>query len=86
MHALSIHVPTDENRAPNDIIHFAISLFPSLPRSLSFLRLRGPLSEWGNHAVFNKNVYEARLEDTTAHTRRHSFAKDLVVPVRHWTR
>ncbi|HSG15525.1 MAG TPA: tyrosine-type recombinase/integrase [Anaerolineae bacterium] len=43
-----------------------------------FLGQRGPLSEWGIHAVVKKYAYQARLEDATAHTLRHSFAKNLV--------
>lgn len=43
-----------------------------------FLGQRGPLSEWGIHAVVKKYAYQARLEDVTAHTLRHSFGKNLV--------
>jgi integrase/recombinase XerC len=43
-----------------------------------FLGQRGPLSEWGIHAIVKKYAYQARLEDVTAHTLRHSFAKNLV--------
>jgi integrase/recombinase XerC len=43
-----------------------------------FLGQRGPLSEWGIHAIVKKYAYQARLEDVTAHTLRHSFAKKLV--------
>jgi len=43
-----------------------------------FLGQRGPLSEWGIHAIVKKSAYQARLEDVTAHTLRHSFAKNLV--------
>jgi len=39
---------------------------------------RGPLSEWGIHAIVKKYAYQATLEDVTAHTLRHSFAKNLV--------
>jgi len=39
---------------------------------------RGPLSEWGIHAIVKKYAYQARLEGVTAHTLRHSFAKNLV--------
>jgi site-specific recombinase XerD len=39
---------------------------------------RGPLSEWGIHAIVKKYAYQARLEDVTAHTLRHSFTKNLV--------
>jgi site-specific recombinase XerD len=47
-------------------------------REPSGLVQRGPLSEWGIHAVLMKYAYQARLEDVTAHTLRHSFAKNLV--------
>ena len=43
-----------------------------------FLGQRGPLSEWGIHAIVKKYAYQARLEDVTAHTLRHSFVKNLV--------
>ena len=43
-----------------------------------FLCQRGPLSEWGIHAIVKKYAYQARLEDVTAHTLRHSLAKNLV--------
>ena len=43
-----------------------------------FLGQRGPLSEWGIHAIVKKYAYQARLEDAPAHTLRHSFAKNLV--------
>ena len=43
-----------------------------------FLGQRGPLSEWGIHAIVKKYAYQARQEDVTAHTLRHSFAKNLV--------
>jgi integrase/recombinase XerC len=43
-----------------------------------FLGQRRPLSEWGIHAIVKKYAYQARLEDVTAHTLRHSFAKNLV--------
>jgi integrase/recombinase XerC len=43
-----------------------------------FIGQRGPLSEWGIHAIVKKYAYQARLEDVTAHTLRHSFAKNLV--------
>ena len=43
-----------------------------------FLGQRGPLLEWGIHAVVKKYAYQARQEDVTAHTLRHSFAKNLV--------
>jgi integrase/recombinase XerC len=43
-----------------------------------FLGQRGPLSEWGIHAVVKKYAYQARLEGVTAHNLRHTFAKNLV--------
>lgn len=43
-----------------------------------FLGQRGPLSEWEIHAIVKKYAYQARLEGVTAHTLRHSFAKNLV--------
>jgi len=43
-----------------------------------FIGQRGPLSEWGIHAIVKKYAYQARQEDITAHSLRHSFAKNLV--------
>lgn len=43
-----------------------------------FLGQRGPLSEWGIHAMVKKYAYQAQLEGATAHTLRHSFGKNLV--------
>jgi site-specific recombinase XerD len=43
-----------------------------------FLGQRGPLSEWGIHAIVKKYAYQARLENVTAHTLRHSIANNLV--------
>ena len=43
-----------------------------------FLGQRGPLSEWGIHAIVKKYAYQAQQENVTAHTLRHSFAKNLV--------
>jgi integrase/recombinase XerC len=43
-----------------------------------FIGQRGPLSEGGIHAIVKKYAYQARQEDVTAHTLRHSFAKNLV--------
>lgn len=43
-----------------------------------FLGQRGPMSEWGIHELVKKYAYQARLEDVTAHTLRHTFAKNLV--------
>jgi site-specific recombinase XerD len=51
---------------------------PDEGEDLLFLGQRGPLSEWGIHAIVKKYAYQARLEDVTAHTLRHSFAKNLV--------
>lgn len=39
---------------------------------------RGPLTEWGIREVVKKYTYHAQLENVTAHTLRHTFAKDLV--------
>jgi len=41
-----------------------------------FIGQRGPLSEWGIHAIVKKYAYQARLENATSHTLRHSFAKN----------
>jgi site-specific recombinase XerD len=43
-----------------------------------FLGQRGPLNQPGINYLVAKYVYQARLEDCTAHTLRHSFAKNLV--------
>ena len=43
-----------------------------------FIGQRGPLSEGGIHAIVKKYAYQARLEEVTAYTLRHSFAKILV--------
>jgi len=43
-----------------------------------FIGQRGSLSEWGIHAIVKKYAYQARQEDITAHSLRHSFAKNLV--------
>ena len=43
-----------------------------------FLGQRGPLLEWGIHAIVKKYAYQARLEDVAAHTLHHRFAKNLV--------
>jgi integrase/recombinase XerC len=43
-----------------------------------FLGQRGPLSEWGIHSIVKKYAYQARQEYVTAHTLRHSFARNLV--------
>ena len=43
-----------------------------------FLGQRGPLSEPGVNYLVTKYAYQARLEDCTSHTLRHTFAKNLV--------
>jgi site-specific recombinase XerD len=43
-----------------------------------FLGQRGPLTEWGIHGVVKKYAYRTRLDDVTAHSLRHSSAKNLV--------
>ena len=43
-----------------------------------FIGQCGPLSEWGIHGIVKKYTYQARQKDVTAHTLRHSFAKNLV--------
>jgi integrase/recombinase XerC len=43
-----------------------------------FLGQRGPLSEAGINYLVAKYAYQARLEDCTSHTLRHTFAKNLV--------
>jgi site-specific recombinase XerD len=43
-----------------------------------FLGQRGPLNEPGINYLVTKYVYQARLEKCTAHTLRHSFAKNLL--------
>jgi integrase/recombinase XerC len=55
-----------------------LEIRPGEDEEYLFLGLRGPLSEWGIHAIVKKYAYQARLEDVTAHTLRHSFAKNLV--------
>jgi site-specific recombinase XerD len=55
-----------------------ISLFHKPPQAVLIFCQRGPLSEWGNHAIVKKYAYQARFEDVTAHTLRHNFAKNLV--------
>ena len=39
---------------------------------------RGPLNERGIDYLVRKYAYQARLENCTAHTLRHTFAKNLV--------
>jgi integrase len=72
--ASTIHVPTDVNRAPNKITPLPIPLVQLLRRAPFILGQRGTLSELGIHAIVKKIAYQARLEDVTAHTLRHSFA------------
>ncbi len=55
-----------------------ISLFHKPPQAILIFCQRGPLSEWGIHAIVKKYAFQARLEDVTSHTLRHSFAKNLV--------
>jgi len=43
-----------------------------------FLGQRGPLSKAGINYLVTKYAYQARLEDCTSHTLRHTFAKNLV--------
>jgi integrase/recombinase XerC len=43
-----------------------------------FLGQRGPLGEPGINYLVNKYAYQARLEDCTSHTLRHTFGKNLV--------
>jgi site-specific recombinase XerD len=43
-----------------------------------FMGQRGPLSEAGINYLVNKYAYQARIEDCTSHTLRHTFAKSLV--------
>jgi site-specific recombinase XerD len=42
------------------------------------LASKGLPLERGIHAIVKKYAYQARLEEVTAHTLRHSFAKNLV--------
>lgn len=55
-----------------------LKIRPNVDEDDLFLGQRGPLSEWGIHAIVKKYAYQARQEDVTAHTLRHSFAKNLV--------
>jgi len=43
-----------------------------------FLGQRGPINQSGIYYLVTKYAYQARLEDVTPHTLRHSFAKNLV--------
>jgi integrase/recombinase XerC len=47
-------------------------------RERVFFGQRGPLTERGLDQLVAKYAYQARLENCTAHTLRHSFAKNLV--------
>ena len=76
--ASTVHVPTDVNRAPNNIASIPASVFQSLHVTPSILRQSGSLTEWRIRAIVKKYAFQARLEDATAHTLRHSFAKNLV--------
>lgn len=51
---------------------------PDHPSNRLFLGQRGPLTERGIDQLVAKYAYQARLERCTAHTLRHSFAKNLV--------
>ncbi len=48
------------------------------PEGPLFMGQRGPLSERGIDYLVRKYAYQARLENCTAHTLRHTFAKNLV--------
>jgi site-specific recombinase XerD len=87
--ACTVRVPTDVNRAPSNsttlLIHLIITLYktrlillPDEDEEDLFLGQRGPLLEWGIHAIVKNCAYQARLEGVTAHTLHHSFAKNLV--------
>ena len=67
---LSVHV--------RNALQAYLKVRPDEDEESLFIGQRGPLSEWGIHAVVKKYAYQARLEDVTAHTLRHSFAKNLV--------
>ena len=43
-----------------------------------FVGQRGPLNAPGIDYIVQKYAYQARLEDCTSHTLRHTFAKNLV--------
>ena len=51
---------------------------PDHPSQRLFIGQRGPLTERGINQLVTKYAYQARLEQCTAHTLRHSFAKNLV--------
>jgi len=46
--------------------------------SMYFQGQRGPINERGVDYLVRKYAYQARLQDCTAHTLRHTFAKNLV--------
>jgi integrase/recombinase XerC len=48
------------------------------PEGPLFMGQRGPLNERGIDYLVRKYAYQARLENCTAHTLRHTFAKNLV--------
>ncbi len=48
------------------------------PKGPLFVGQRGPLNERGIDYLVRKYAYQARLENCTAHTLRHTFAKNLV--------
>lgn len=51
---------------------------PAAESERLFLGQRGPLNEAGINYLVKKYAYQARLEDCTSHTLRHTFAKNLV--------
>ena len=55
-----------------------LKIRPDVEEDDLFLGQRGPLSEWGIHAIVKKYAYQARQEGVSSHTLRHSFAKNLV--------
>jgi integrase/recombinase XerC len=82
-----VYVRTGKGMKPRSIplsvhIRKALQAYLTIRRDVDedslFLGQRGPLSEWGIHAIVKKYAYQARQEDVTAHTLRHSFAKNLV--------
>ena len=82
-----VHIRVGKGMKPRSIplsIHVRKALHAYLEIRLDddgedlFLGQRGPLSEWGIHAIVKKYAYQARQEDVMAHTLCHSFAKNLV--------
>ncbi len=82
-----VHIRTGKGMKPRSIplsvhvrnaLHAYLKVRPDEDEEFLFLGQRGPLSEWGIHAIVKKYAYQAKLEDATAHTLRHSFAKNLV--------